>query len=163
MRSTLKILLVLLMAVSSVAHAGSEILSIAGYGEIRLGMPIAEAENAVGEPTKEPHRGDDCHFVEFNKYPGVEFMVENSKVVRADTRKNIKNTFDVQMGMPIAKFKKKYPKERLEFWDIDGSSAMHVLKTPDQRAAFVLFTVDGKVVAMWSGTAPAYGYYEGCV
>ncbi|NVO07982.1 MAG: hypothetical protein HXX19_19580 [Rhodoferax sp.] len=150
------------MILPALAWSAPPILTTEGYGAVRFGMPIAAAEKAMGQRTRYPRHGNDCQYVRFRKYPGIYFMVENGVVVRADTAKNLRNSAGVRMGMDIATFKAEHPQYEIEVQDIDGSSVMYLLKSPDQHAALVLFAVDGKVLDMWAGIAPAYTYDEGC-
>lgn len=163
MQTMLKHLLLLLLALPPLAGAAGLTLSPEGYGAVRFGMPIATAEKAVGQHTREPRKDDACQYVEFDKYPGIYFMLEDGVVVRADTSKNLSNSAGASINMDIEAFMAGRAHENLEVRDIDGLSKLYLLKTPDKKAALVLYTVYGKVRGMWAGTDPAYTYYEGCM
>lgn len=163
MQIPFKHLLLLLLALPSLASAAPPVLSSTGYGVVRFGMPIAAAEKAVGQRTRERIQDTGCQYVEFRKYPGISFMVEHGVVVRADTDKNLRNSLGARMGMDMTAFMARHPELALEAQGSGEDGLTYEIKAPDRDAAVVLFAEDGRLRSMWAGIAPAYTYYEGCL
>jgi hypothetical protein len=161
LQTLLKPLLWILLALPALAHAVTPMLTPEGYGAIRFGMPIAAAEKAMGQHTRERHRNDSCQFVTFRKYPGIRFMLERGVIVRGDADKNLPNTAGARLGMEAVRIEALRDQYREQASDQDFVS--YALKTPDGHAALVVETVDGLVHGIWAGLFPAYTYYEGCM
>jgi hypothetical protein len=163
MKTTLKHLLLLLLALPTLVCAAPPTLTTQGYGAVHFGMPIAAAEKAMAQRTRQRIHNKDCQYVEFRKYPGIRFMVEAGIVMRADTDKNLRNSLGARMGMDMETFKARHPELELKALGSGEDGLTYEIKAPEKDAALVLFAEDGKLRYMWAGIAPAYTYYEGCM
>ncbi len=161
LQTLLKPLLLMLLALPALAHAGAIPLTPEGYGLIRFGMSLAAAEKAMGQHTRERHHNDSCQYVTFRKYPGISFMLEKGLIVRGDADKNLPNAAGARLGMEAVRIEALRDQYREQESEQDYVS--YELKTPDGRAALVVETVDGLVHGIWAGLFPAYTYYEGCL
>ncbi len=145
------------------AMAGPDTLSPMGYGAVRFGMKVQEAEIALKQRTTRPYEATGCGYVEFKKYPRLDFMIEDGVVTRADARGNVRNSANVRVGMTIAKIKALHPTVRIEPHKYDESGHYLILESNDGRAAIVLEEGRGKVTDIRAGLKPAVEYVERCL
>ena len=163
MSAVLRLALLTLVLSPPCAIAGTDVLSPEGYGPVRFGMKVEEVELALKQRTTEPYIAAGCDYVEFKKYPGLRFMVEDGVVTRADARGNIRNSAKVLVGMNLAKVRAMPPSVKVEPHKYDDEGHYLILDTNDGRAAIVLEESKGKVIAVRAGMKPAVKYVEGCL
>ena len=151
------------LLVSPVLAVAADVLSPQGYGAIRFGMNVKEAESALKQTTTEPYTNEGCDYVEFKKYPGLRFMAEDGILTRADTRRNIRNSAKVRVGMTMARVKALHPSVRIEPHKYDDEGHYLILDTHNGSAAIVLEEGKGRVTDIRAGLKPAVEYVEGCL
>jgi hypothetical protein len=160
-----KILTIFVSAMTGahMALANTDVLSPQGYGEIRFGMKLSEAEKILMQSAEPAYKGKECAFVEFKKYTGLKFMVEDGVLTRADAAESIKNSADIKVGMPLAAVRKLYPAIVIEAHKYDDQGHYLILNTSNGAAAIVAEEGGGKVTEVRAGLNPSVGYVEGCL
>jgi hypothetical protein len=148
---------------SQCAVAGTGVLSPQGYGLVRFGMKVEETERALKQRTTAPYSTAGCDYVEFKKYPGLQFMVEDGIVTRADARRNIHNSAKVRVGMTLATVKTMHPSVKVEPHHYDDQGHYLILSTNDGGAAILFEESKGEVTDIRAGLKPAVEYVEGCL
>ena len=149
----------------STAASPAEVLTYSGYGAVRFGMPLAEAERAVGQPSKPEDPGaanESCHYVVFPRYHGVSFMLEDGRVVRADLDHTARNILGLAVGMKLSYVRAHYPGVIVR----PGSDQDHelVFKSRGGEPGEILAVEwDGAVMGIRGGILPAVEYVEGCL
>jgi hypothetical protein len=126
-------------------------------------MKVETAEAALKQRTTQSYSKTGCDYVEFKRYPGLRFMIEDGILTRADARKNIKNSANVGIGMSLTKVKGLHPSIKIEPHKYDDEGHYLILKTDDGRAAIVSEESNGKVTDIRAGMEPAVEYVEGCL
>jgi len=146
------------------ADSRSPMLTYSGYGAVRFGMRLAEAESALGEKSKPQDRdtaNDPCRYVIFDKYAGVSFMLENDRIVRADLDRPAINILGLTFGMKLSYVREHYPQVIVQ----PGPDESHelVFKSPGEAGEILAIEWDGVVMGIRGGIMPAVGYVEGCL
>lgn len=154
-------LLIVLVPLRTIA--GADVLSPHGYGLVRFGMKVEEAEQTLKQRTTKPYDATGCDYVEFKKYPRVQFMVEDGVVTRADATRNVRNSANVRVGMTLAPVRAMHPSVKIEPHKYDDSGHYLILEADDGRAAIVLEVGGGKVTDIRAGLKPAVEYVERCL
>lgn len=152
-----------LALLSHYAFAGGDVLSPRGYGVVRFGMNIQEAELKLRQKATEPYSGKGCDYIEFKKYPGLRFMVEDGVITRADARKDVRNSAKVRVGTSLDRIKAMHPHIEVEPHKYDDEGHYLILNTDDGHAALVFEESKGKVTDVRGGLKPAVEYVEGCL
>ena len=151
------------VAVSNAATASGEVLSPAGYGQVRFGAKLSEVEAKLKQKASPKQPDPGCDFVRFKKYPRIRFMVEQGLVTRADADPGIKNSAGVAVGMSLARVKVLHPKIRVEPHKYDEEGHYLILPSANGQAALVFEESKGKVTDVRAGTEPSVEYVEGCL
>ena len=84
MSCALGLILLTITLAPRLALAGPDVLSPEGYGLVRFGITVERAEIVLKQRTTKPYEAAGCSYVEFKKYPRVQFMIEEGVVTRAD-------------------------------------------------------------------------------
>ncbi len=144
-------------------------LSFQGFGPVRVGMTVPEAEKALKmklhEDETDKSEPEGCHYASNEDVlPGVGFMVEGGKVVRIDISSGVYRTVGgVQIGMTEQDVKKRHPNIKTEEHHYDPTGHYLSLASKDLRYGIV-FETDGKVVTNYrSGKRGPVAYVEGCL
>ncbi|NJN48776.1 MAG: hypothetical protein HC805_01950 [Alkalinema sp. RL_2_19] len=160
-------------------------LALDGIGAVRVGMTIAEAEQAAGITLFEPGNGratESCYYVRpQGESPNIAFMVfsgtdsqtmnrSRDRIVRVDIDRDspIKTLSGVGVGTTAATIKTTYAgKIEESIHPYTGRSGGKYLTykpshLADQRYSLIFETLNGKVVQFRSGYADAVGQIEGC-
>ncbi|WOS41471.1 lectin [Xanthomonas rydalmerensis] len=152
------------------AAGDRQLARIDGYGDLRLGMPVAQARAAWGgELDGQPSAGSSCHvlrprWAKDNNQFGL--MVEGDKLVRYDVR-TAKETAPGggKVGMDLAQLRALYA-GRLEEQPhkyVEGAKVLRVRGEAGQPGVLVFETdAAGKAVAWRVGLPPQVDYVEGC-
>ena len=147
--------------VDSTAHAS-------GFGPVRAGMTVAEAELALGAPLvllgpqMEP-----CHYVEVKGRPGVAFMVIDGRIARVDVRRltTVKTAEGAGIGDTEARIQELYS-GRVEVQPHKYTNGHYLVVTPAAPADStyrIIFETDGKRVTSYcTGRLPEVGWVESC-
>jgi hypothetical protein len=154
--------LLLLCSLSGTAVAGTLVLSPNGYGDVQFGRSLAAAERKAKQVATPKKRERGCAFVQFSKYPGVQFMVEEGLVTRADAESSVKNSAGVSVGMSLLQVKALHPAIRIEPHKYEENSHYLILSTADSTAAIVFEESEGTITKVRAGKKPSVEYVEGC-
>ncbi|MCC4592185.1 lectin [Xanthomonas campestris pv. cannae] len=152
------------------AAGDRQLARIDGYGDLRLGMPAAQARAAWGgELDGQPSAGSSCYvlrprWAKGNNQFGL--MVEDDTLVRYDVR-TAKETAPGggKVGMDLAQLRALYA-GRLEEQPhkyVEGAKVLRVRSEAGQPGVLVFETdAAGKVAAWRVGLPPQVDYVEGC-
>lgn len=141
---------------------GDDLLTSAGYGKVRFGAPVSDAERALGERLVPAVHESPCVMVRFSAYPGVTFMAEQGVVTRADAGAAIPNSAKVVVGMSLQQVLALHPGIEVRPHKYQENAHYLVLDGEAPDTAFVFEEIDGKVSAVRAGRRPAVDYVEGC-
>ena len=143
--------------------ATAHILSPRAYGDIQFGARLTDVEARLKESAVPRNHEFGCDFVQFEKYPGVHFMVEDGIVTRADVAPNIPNSSGVRIGTRLSEVKRRFPEVKVEPHKYDEHGHYLSLPTKDGKAALLFEEVDGRVTDVRAGLFPSVAYVEGCL
>ena len=166
MRSAILAMMALL-ASAAPALAADWTITTAGYGPVKIGMSIEEAQRALGAklvaegPVDEPA----CHYL--RPEPAVEglwFMISDERVVRIEVNApGITTRSGVGVGDSEARVKEILPSIEVtphKYVAPDGNYL--TVWTRDRKAAVRFETLQGKVTSFYAGQVPQVEYVEGC-
>jgi hypothetical protein len=143
-------------------------LSFQGFGPVRVGMTVREAEKALKMKLQEEETAqsepDGCHYASNDDaLPGIGLMVEGRRIVRIDVFSGPYRTRSgVHVGMTEQDVKSRHPRIESEKHFYDPSGHYLSLSSDDQRYR-MRFETDGNVVTTFrSGERGAVAYVEGC-
>jgi len=153
---------------SQFVNAAEPVLSATAYGKITFGMNLSRAEKLLSEKAHLAYpaiEGVDCHFVYFDAYRGMEFLVEDAKITRGDVKfgSDIPNALHVKREDAFDAVRKRYPTVKIEQHQYDPAGHYLIFKTADRKNAIVLEESKGKIEDIRAGTEPAVEYVEGCL
>lgn len=139
----------------------------AGWGPVRVGMPVAEVSAALSGAFRLAEGfkvTDGCQYWFAPPVTDIRFMVEEGRVVRIETRHSRYATVSgVRVGDTEVSARRVYA-GRAVIKPHKYSTTGHylVVSTQDGRRAVVVETDDGRVVQIRTGQQPAVEYVEGC-
>ncbi|TYD34955.1 lectin [Xanthomonas sontii] len=147
-----------------------QLARIDGYGDLRLGMPAAQARAAWGgELDGQPSAGSSCYVLRPRWAKGNNrfgLMIEGDKLVRYDVR-TPKETAPGggKVGMDLAQLRALYAGrvEEQPHKYVEGAKMLRVRGESGQPGVLVFETdAAGKAVAWRVGLPPQVDYVEGC-
>ena len=159
----LLVCLVVLSIQPIAALAADLVLSPEGYGLIRFGQSLKNAETALREHPKVDDPDESCTYVAFRKYPHARFMVKDGMITRADVEPIIQNTSGIKVGMSIVSAKRIQPRLKVAPHQYDPDGHYLTLSTKRGQFALVFETDKTKVTDIRGGMRPSVGYVEGCL
>ena len=139
------------------------VLTAQGFGAVRFGQQLADAEKTLGE--KAQSRGDAdpaCTYVKFDKLPGAKFMVETGVITRAEADAGIPNELGVAVGDTVELAKAKHPAVQVGPHKYVPEGQYLTFKNADSNNAIVMEAEGSKITKIRSGVEPAVSYVEGC-
>lgn len=149
------------VAIDSTAHAS-------GFGPVRTGMTVAEAEHALGAPlVLLGPRMEPCHYLAVDGQPGVAFMIIDGRIARVDVRRHatVQTAEGAGIGDTEARIHALYP-GRVEVQPHKYAEGHYLIVTPAapaDSAYRLIFETDGKRVTTFrTGRLPEVGWVEGC-
>ncbi|HKQ57699.1 MAG TPA: hypothetical protein VJY35_07505 [Candidatus Eisenbacteria bacterium] len=147
--------------VDSTAHAS-------GFGPVRAGMTLAEAEHALGAPlVLLGPKMEPCHYVMVQGRPGIAFMVIDGRIARLDVRPQgtVKTAEGAGIGDTEERIQALYP-GRVEVQPhkyVDGHYLIVTPAAPADSSYRMIFETDGKRVTGYrTGRLPEVRWIEGC-
>lgn len=164
--------------------AQSGTLGLDGYGDIRFGDSLpavlaklkqlqATMKDVNDEPVgatwwqevKKAHGDGACAvYVTASCYPGVRFLVEDEKIVRADlSMAGLRSRLQVEVGMSVAEVLKLCPAAKFELdkYAEEGEDLKNAfIPSPDGKAGWRITEKDGQVTEIRAGLQPAIEYVE---
>jgi len=147
-------------------------LSALGYGDIRFGEKLSNAEQKTGEKGKKEYGDYFCHYVHFNKYPNLSFMIENGIVTRVDINFFINTEYGLfYKGMSTDKLIKSVPNIRVEEKCEPYKRKEYIIENKSRNFAIILEEVKddltgsftGKVLKIKAGLYPSVNAGKGCL
>jgi hypothetical protein len=159
--------------VGTLAACGSPkppVVSGDGFGAVRFGMKIAEAEAALGVKLKNDpaaNQSDACrYYVPVGAFPGLLFMAADGVIVRVDVQetKDIVTDKGVKIGDTekhvLDLYKGRVRVEEHAYWGPEGH---YLMVTGGDGKVQLVFDTDGKTVQSYhAGVEPQVQYIEGC-
>jgi len=143
--------------------------SFTGFGALKVGMTVRQAEKALKFQLTEDVGPDDdpagCHYAgNAGQLPGIALMVESGRIVRIDvTDSRYQTARGARVGTPEGELRRSYPGIRTLPHKYDENGHYLVLVSPDQQFA-LLFETDGKVVTEFRvGLREPVDYVERCL
>jgi hypothetical protein len=138
------------------------ILTLEGYGDVRFGAPLAEAEAKLLQVAEPPVRNEGCSYVTFGQYPDIRFMIENGIVTRADAGASIANSSGFSVGNSSAELQSASPQIKVMPHKYEPQSHYLVLPSTDGMSALVFEESGGLITKVRAGVEPSVEYVEGC-
>ena len=144
-------------------------VTIQGYGPIRTGMTLAEAEAAGSRTLTTPNAGfEECDYARFqgDTTRGVQFMVVSGRIARVDIDDStISTNHGIRIGDTEARVEERYP-GRVSVSPHKYVEGHYLMVAPEAAADSgleIVFETDGaKVTTYRSGRVPEVEYIEGC-
>ena len=155
------------MATLGAAQPG-DVITVAGWGPVRVGMTLEEATAATAVPlvpAEDIPASDDCHYRSVASAPGLFFMIEAGRVVRVDTRDSRYATpSGIRVGDSEGAARRVYARRAIIRSHPYSDTGHYLLvPTPDGTLAILIETDDRKVVGIRGGKRTAVEYIEGCL
>lgn len=139
-----------------------------GFGPVRAGMTLAEAEQALGAPlVLLGPRMEPCHYVRIQDRPGVAFMVIEGRIARVDVESpgTVSTVEGAAIGDPEERIHALYP-GRVEVQPhkyVDGHYLVVTPAAPADSSHRIIFETDGRrVTSFRTGRLPEVRWVEGC-
>ncbi len=126
-------------------------------GPIRIGMSVAEASTALGEPLKVPPPDESpCHWSDVRPSkspPGLGLTVSHDTIVRIDVDSVGLPTVDgLQVGSTIDDIVRKYDDVIERDGSLGGEPKFTLVSNEPERAFLIIYRTDGaRVIAITSG------------
>jgi hypothetical protein len=140
-------------------------LSFDGFGPVKVGMTVPEAEKALNMRLGADRAPDEtCHYVLNEKQlSGVGFMVLEGRIARIDVSTRDHPTWrGARVGATEAELRRLHPQIAVNSHPYDDRGHDLRLASRDRRRALI-FETDGQVVTSFrAGMAKAVAYIEGC-
>lgn len=141
-----------------------------GFGAVRFGMKIAEAEAALGHKLKAEGAANESEFCRYympeGAYPGLAFMTAKGEIVRLDVQetKDIVTDRGAKIGDSEQHVLELYKgRVRVEEHEYTGPEGHYLVVTGGDGKVQLVFETDGKVVVSYrAGVEPQVEYVEGC-
>jgi hypothetical protein len=170
---TLRILAALVLAaVACRSHAASRTappdpwaVRLDGIGPILYGMAVADARAALGDTLGDPTPTDRCvYLVPAGVPPGLRFMAQNGRIVRADVESTgVRTEAGGEVGMSEADVRSRYPAAVVRPHKYDSAGRYLIVRDTTDSSRRLVFETDGqRVVRYRGGVMPPVEYVEGC-
>lgn len=159
--------LCLTLAGAGAALADDWRITTAGYGPVKIGMSVADAQRALGAKlvAEGPVDDPECHYL--RPEPAVEglwFMISNDRVVRVEVNApGIVTRSGLGVGDSEERLQELLPSAEVtphKYVAPDGNYL--TVWTRNRKAAVRFETLQGKVTSFYAGQAPQVEYVEGC-
>jgi hypothetical protein len=148
----------------SITQAAEYVLTSKGYGPVKFGATINSLESRIGPAIELSEQLDQsCHYVSFAALPGVDFMVENGRITRADAKPKTANELGIIVGTKLSSIKRKHPSVELKPHQYDQNGHYILFKSQNKRNALVMEEIGGIVTTVRAGILPSVEYVEGCL
>jgi hypothetical protein len=140
-------------------------LTFDGYGQVKFGLTVTDAARILkNRPTRtNTEESDSCYYVRFAAYPGVDFMVENGHVVRADPLETSSNILGLKIGMSVSEVRERFKDRKLELHEYGDGGHYLAFPSPNGKAEIWVEVSRDKVIYVRGGLLPAVEYIEGCL
>jgi hypothetical protein len=149
------------IAQAAAPATGVAVLSFDGYGPVKFGAKLSDAEQQVGE-----HSGvtdPACSMVRFKALPGARFMVEQGVITRADADPGSANSLGLKVGDTLAQATARHPGLSSGPHKYLPNGHYLTMHSPNRRAAIVIEEDGTGIIKIRAGLQPAVGYVESCL
>ena len=152
----------------SVVDPARWVLRADGVGPVRVGMTVAEANQAVSGGLDRTTGLEQCDYVRPKQGPaGVSLMVVDGRIARVDVRDSarVSTVAGVLPGESEARVREAYPGVRVQphKYDERGHYMIVIPGAPSDTLHRIVFETDGsKVTSMRGGLFPTVEFVEGC-
>jgi hypothetical protein len=152
-------------------------VTVEGYGPVKFGMTLAEAERALGAKLTMYYLEEDPKACGTGRRADgrnadVYYMVEDGRVARVEvvtldtgtpTSPPVRTVKGIGLGSTEAEVKAAYPGVKVEPHPyLEDAGHTMVVKSADGKRAFIFDTDTKRVIAFRAGVYPQVGYIEGC-
>lgn len=140
-------------------------LSWTGYGPVRFGMTVKEAEAVAGpraDADADRMLSTECDYLQFASLPGIRLMVEAGVITRGDAGPGIGNALGIAVGDTLASVRAAHPKAQVSPHKYDPAGHSVWFAAPDGKAGIVMEAQNGLITRIRAGRVPAVGYVESC-
>ena len=147
------------------AHSSGSapVLTYEGYGAVRFGMTVEEAERALGTTAGTDRSGSQaCRYTSFTRYAHAKFMVEDGHITRIELDARGRNILGIAVGMPLAEVRQRHPEVTIRPHKYDEAGHYLVFAPASGKAEIVAEESRGRVTLIRGGLLPAVEYVEGC-
>ena len=164
----------LLSVLPSLAAAAPPQIGFDGLSPVRVGMTVAQAEQALHAKLSVEFPNDDgptgCGIagIEGRDNAAFSYMIEDGRVTRADlgglgVRSAIRTANGIGLGSSIGEIRRAYGKSAKSHPNAyEETEPDFEIKSANGKAAIVFETEQGRVVRIHSGRLPSAEYIEGC-
>lgn len=163
----------LLLVVPIPSAASPPQIGFDGLSPVRVGMTVAEAEQALHAKLSIQFPNDDgptgCGIAEVEgRDDPFSYMIEDGRVTRADlgglgVKSAIRTANGIGLGSSVSEIRRAYGKRAKSHPnDYDNTEPDFEVKSGDGKAAMVFETQHGRVVRIHAGRLPSAEYIEGC-
>jgi len=155
-------------APAGAGDASSWALRADGVGPVKVGMTVAEADQALPGGLDNTTGLEACDYVRPKQGPGgVSLMVVDGRIARVDVvdSARVPTTAGVMPGESEARVREAYPGVRVQphKYDDRGHYMVVIPGAPSDTLHRIVFETDGaKVTRMRGGLFPAVEFVEGC-
>jgi hypothetical protein len=143
--------------------------TVLGVGPVKLGMTLAQAEQAMGRTlvsTWPEADGSECaYYTAEPKIEGLLFMTAQGRIVRYDVRDpSVRTRSGIAVGDPVHKAHAAYGDQlQVSPHKYTGPEESYLtLWSNDRRTAIRFETLNGKIDRFYAGFAEQAQYVEGC-
>lgn len=148
------------------ARANDSTVTATGFGPVRAGMTLAQAEQALGARLEVQHPEEPCTFVFPGSNPSVALMVVNGRIARVDIRQGtVKTAEGAGLGDLEERIHALYP-GRVEVQPHKYTEGHYLIvrpAAPADSAYRLIFETDGRRVTKYrAGRMPEVSWVEGC-
>lgn len=141
------------------------VLTLTGFGPIRVGMTVEQARRAAGAPLHQADSpNEDCYYLLVEGDSSVAFMIREGRVARVDISDPRHATLSgLHVGDSEERAKQVYAgRYEIESHFYVDEGHYLIVRSRDKRYALVIET-DGRVVTrLRAGSMPAAEFVEGC-
>jgi hypothetical protein len=156
---------VLLVSACSAAGDPVPLLTFDGYGAVRFGMTVAEAEHSAGGTAKAARAeagSQTCYYASFTRYPHARFMVEDGHIARAELDNSGRNTLGLSVGMRLTDVRERFPAVSIRPHKYDETGHYLLFASQSGKSEIVAEESRGRITMIRGGLLPAVEYVEGC-
>jgi hypothetical protein len=137
-----------------------------GAGPVKIGMSLAEVNQALGEQVMAPEMGLErsCFHVNSSSQPSLDFMIEEGKLTRIDvTARGAQTDKGIAVGAFVAAVTSAYGKDvQTDKHYLDPNAHYLTALSKDKKFGIRFEIENDKVTAFYAGTTRAINLVEGC-
>lgn len=147
---------------SQVSGQSRWVVTEKGAGPVRVGMTVAEAQQALGSELTAMSAAAPCYYVKPQRGPsGIAFMVTDGRIARVDVaNQTVATEAGARIGDSEAQIRKLYPRAEVSPHKYVKGHYLTAMPAGDYR---IVFETDGEKVTRYrAGRTPEVRWVEGC-